>query len=89
MRRAEAAGRARGPGRAGERGELAVGDDLAPRHLAQRARAPLEERRLVLEVERNVGERDRAPREVPSQPPNEFRHEVSTSRCVFAPHTFL
>ena len=45
------------PGRAGERGELAVRHDLAARDRAQRLRAAREERRLVLEVERDVLER--------------------------------
>ena len=42
------------PGPPGERGELAVGDDLAARHRAERARAVAVE--AVLELELDVGE---------------------------------
>ena len=54
--RAEAACRARGAGGAGERGELAVGDDLAARDLPQGAGH--QERRLVLQVDGDVVEAD-------------------------------
>src|SRR3954447_10538637 len=52
--RTERAGRARSTGRACERRELAVGDDLSARYAAERLRATPEERRLVLEVDLDV-----------------------------------
>src|SRR4051794_22837669 len=69
---AEGAGGPRGTRGARERRQLAVRHDLAPRDRPQLARAPLEERRLVLEVELDVVERVDAAREVPAQPRDEL-----------------
>ena len=63
-------------GAPGERGELAVADDLAPGHGAQRrGERGLERRRPVL-VERNVRERDPLAREIAVQTPEQIRHEA-------------
>src|SRR5262249_29480840 len=55
--RAEAAGRAGGPRRPRERGELAVGDGLPAGDGPERGRTAVEERSLVVEVDRHVLQR--------------------------------
>src|ERR1051325_7411410 len=52
-----------GSGTAGERGELAVRDDVAARNRAQRTRELALERRQVVEIEIHVGEVDVGARE--------------------------
>ena len=61
---AEAPRRTRGARIAGELGQLAVGDDLAPRHSLQHVRGLELERGCALEVELEVDERDALPGEV-------------------------
>src|SRR5581483_3685102 len=61
---AERAGRAGGAGGAGERGQLAVRDHLAPRDRPERLGAAREELAVVLEVDRDVLERNRVAGEV-------------------------
>src|SRR2546422_9480129 len=55
--RADRAGGALGIRVAGKRGELAVGDDLAPRNVAQRLDDGALELRIAVEVDLHVGER--------------------------------
>src|SRR4051794_17680257 len=74
--RAERPGGARGAGRLRERGELAVGHDLAARNRPQGVRAPLEKRRLVLEVDLDVVEADLVAREVRAEPLDELQVTV-------------
>jgi hypothetical protein len=54
---AEASGSPSRPGSTRERRELAVGDDLAPRHRQERRRKRGAERRLELEIELDARER--------------------------------
>src|SRR5262249_54647229 len=79
---AEGAGRPGGSGRPGERGQLAVRDDLAARDLPQRGRTAAEERRLVLEVDLDVSERDGLAGEVGAQQGHEL---VLAKRAVRLP----
>jgi hypothetical protein len=78
IRRAEAPGRPGGARSAGQRGEPAVRDDLAPLHRARRPEElPLELRQPVL-VHRYVVVRDGRAREVRCKPPAQIRHEAVT-----------
>src|SRR4051794_22873698 len=75
--RAEAPGGARGTGSTGERRELAVGDDLAPRDRPERSRAAREKRGPVVEVDRHGLEWHLVAREVRLQHLHDFGHEAS------------
>ena len=74
--RAEAPGGACRTRRAGERRKLPVGDDLAPRNLAKGARAAREEGGLVLEIDRNLLERDPFACEVRLEQLHDIRNET-------------
>jgi hypothetical protein len=72
----EGAGGAGGAGAAGECGQLAVTDDLAPRHRAQRPREGGLERRAPVLVERDVLEGDALARKVAVETTEQIRHEA-------------
>jgi len=68
-----------GAGCAGECGELSVRDGLAAGHRAQRSRAAVEERGLVVEVHRHLFERHGLAGEIGLQQLHHFRRKASTS----------
>ncbi len=77
-RRAEAAGGACGARPTGERRELAVGDDLAPRHRAQRERQLGLERRRVAELDLDVVVGDPRSGQMRREAGAQIRHERVT-----------
>ena len=68
--RAQKVPAARAPRLPGERGELAVGDDLAARQTPKHVDAREVERAVLLEVELDVGELDRLAGEERLQAPD-------------------
>jgi len=87
VRRADAARGARCPRVPGERGKLAVGDDVAARHGAQRLDRGSLERRAPAEVEVDVGHVDVVAGEQRAEPLLHFRREVGTHVRVLARKT--
>ena len=82
--RAERAGGAGGTGTARERGELAVGHDLAARNGAKGKRELLAERRELAQVEIDVCEVVVRSGEVPAEPRDQSWREIVTAVGAFS-----